>query len=130
MTVKLHFFAALFVTAVMIAGLDTAHGAEVPVTQPQRLSAEAQRGKAAFEQYCQQCHGDWGQGSQSGPPLIHKIYEPSHHGDAAFFFAITRGSRQHHWNFGNMPPQPQVKQDDIPAIIRFVREVQEVNGIR
>src|SRR5690554_5649042 len=49
MTVKLHFFAALFVTAVMIAGLDTAHGAEVPVTQPQRLSAEAQRGKAAFE---------------------------------------------------------------------------------
>ena len=44
--------------------------------------------------------------------------------------AVQRGARQHHWNFGDMPPQPQVTPEEIRAIIRFVREVQEANGIR
>lgn len=122
--------AALLGAALLAPWIGTAQGTDGTIVTPSRLSMAAQRGQAAFQQNCQQCHGDWGQGSDKGPPLIHKIYEPSHHGDPAFFFAITRGSRQHHWRFGDMPAQPQVKPDDIPAIIRFVREVQEANGIR
>lgn len=119
--------------AAAIVALSGASFAEIQsrgaVIPPASLSPLAQQGRVLFEKNCARCHGNWGQGGERGPPLIHKIYEPSHHADAAFFFAVTRGSRQHHWRFGNMPPQPQVKPDDIPAIIRFVREVQEANGL-
>lgn len=130
MTKATAFIIALPLIALVSAASSFAQGGNVTVAPPARLSATAQQGQAAFLRNCQQCHGAWGQGSEQGPPLIHKIYEPSHHADSAFFFAITRGSRQHHWRFGDMPLQPQVKPDEIPAIIRFVREVQESNGIR
>ena len=29
-----------------------------------------------------------------------------------------------------MPPQPQVSDEDIAAIVRYIRELQEANGIR
>ena len=28
-----------------------------------------------------------------------------------------------------MPPQPSVTDDDVAAIVRFIRELQEANGI-
>ena len=94
------------------------------------LTQLAQRGKGAFDANCATCHGPGGSGTDRGPPLIHDIYNPGHHGDAAFLIAAQRGVRQHHWQFGNMPPQPQVSQDDIRAIVRYIREVQLANGIR
>ncbi|HEX6960052.1 MAG TPA: cytochrome c [Ferrovibrio sp.] len=100
------------------------------VKQPQQFSVPARFGRIAFDKACAACHGDWGSGTDKGPPLIHRIYEPSHHADIAFTLAVQRGARQHHWNFGDMPPQPQVTPEEIRAIIRFVREVQEANGIR
>ena len=39
------------------------------------------------------------------------------------------GVRAHHWPYGDMPAQPQVTREDVGLIIRFVREVQEANGI-
>jgi mono/diheme cytochrome c family protein len=98
------------------------------VTIPQ-LSALAVEGQAAFSANCAQCHGPNGGGTDQGPPLIHPIYEPNHHADMAFVLAARNGSRAHHWQFGNMPPQPQVSETEIAAIIQFVREVQRANGI-
>ena len=60
---------------------------------------------------------------------MHKIYNPGHHADGAFALALQRGVNQHHWRFGNMPPQPQVDDASISLIIRYVREVQIANGI-
>ena len=57
-------------------------------------------------------------------------YRPGHHGDAAFAMAVRNGVRQHHWRFGNMPPQPQVSDRELKAIVRYVREMQIANGIR
>ncbi len=34
--------------------------------------------------------------------------------------AAKRGVTRHHWNFGNMPPQPQVNERQVEGII-FVR---------
>lgn len=94
-----------------------------------RLSAAAQAGKQAFDANCAQCHGNNGAGSDQGPPLVHDIYNPGHHGDQAFFVAVMRGVRRHHWRFGDMPPLTGVTREEIAAIIRYVREMQEANGI-
>lgn len=94
-----------------------------------RLTSLQQDGARLFAENCAACHGENASGSNQGPPLVHKIYEPSHHGDAAFFLAVMRGSRSHHWTFGDMPAQTQVTQDEIPPIIAYVRALQQANGI-
>lgn len=102
--------------------------ASVNVRVPQ-LSANAKAGKVAFDANCASCHGANAAGGNQGPPLIHKIYNPGHHADLAFVLAAKQGVRRHHWPFGDMPPQPQVTDDQISAIIRYVRELQAANGI-
>ncbi|PHS26091.1 MAG: cytochrome C [Robiginitomaculum sp.] len=93
------------------------------------LSALAIEGHETFKKNCARCHGEYATGTNSGPPLIHDIYNPGHHGDGAFYRAVRQGSPQHHWNFGNMPPQPQVSDAEIASIIRYIRETQVANGI-
>jgi len=100
----------------------------VHVKVPQ-LSDLATRGKAAFDANCATCHGVNASGTNKGPPLVHEIYNPGHHADGAFYLAAKLGVRQHHWSFGNMPPQPQVTQEQIAGIVRYVRELQAANGI-
>ncbi|MBU2891400.1 c-type cytochrome [Celeribacter halophilus] len=102
----------------------------VAVALPDTLSANAQIGKRAFDSVCAACHGENAAGKEGfGPPLVHKIYEPSHHGDLSFLMAAQRGVQAHHWRFGNMPPQEGVTQGDVKAIISYVRELQRANGI-
>lgn len=93
------------------------------------LSPTAQAGRAAFQRSCTSCHGDVAQDTATGPPLVHMIYRPGHHADVAFELAVRRGARAHHWRFGDMPPQPTVPADAIPSITRYVRELQQANGI-
>ena len=93
------------------------------------FSDEAREGGALFMGKCASCHGSFAQGTEKGPPLIHKYYEPNHHSDQSFMLAIRRGARQHHWNFGNMPAVKGVADAEIPKIILYVRELQEANGI-
>jgi mono/diheme cytochrome c family protein len=100
----------------------------IAVTVPE-LSAGARQGKAAFDANCAECHGANAGGGDKGPPLVHPIYNPGHHADGAFFRAVRRGVRGHHWSFGNMPAQPQLNQGDIAGIIAYVREMQQANGI-
>ena len=100
----------------------------VSVTMPE-LSRSAKTGQGHFEMYCALCHGGSGGGTDQGPPLAHKIYEPGHHSDGAFFLAVQRGVRQHHWSFGDMPAQPQVTRGQAALIVEFIREVQAANGI-
>lgn len=93
------------------------------------LSAEAEAGAAVFQRSCVVCHGADAAGGAGGPPLVHRIYEPSHHGDGAFVRAVRQGVRQHHWNFGDMAPVPGVSDQELAQIIAYVRELQRANGI-
>lgn len=93
------------------------------------LSAEAQRGQSAFVEHCQICHGDNGRGTRDGPPLVHRIYEPSHHSDASFVRAVRQGVVAHHWRFGHMPQLPAVSNQELSDIIHYVRTLQRANGI-
>jgi len=104
-------------------------GAQVAVTVPP-LTGAAVKGEQVFTANCARCHGKHAAGSKYGPPLVHRIYEPSHHGDASFFRAASQGVRAHHWKFGNMPPVPGVSGGDIRDVVAYVRALQAANGIR
>lgn len=99
------------------------------VTEPE-LSPLAVHGKMLFDANCAGCHGVNASGTDKGPPLVHDIYNPGHHADAAFFAAAKFGVKRHHWPYGNMPPQPQVTEQQLAAIVRYVRELQVANGIK
>ena len=102
----------------------------VKVTVPQ-LEAAAKSGETAFNNNCAVCHGLNAAGQDGvAPPLVHVIYEPNHHGDAAFIRAAKQGVRAHHWPFGDMPPVENVTDHEIGNIISYVRALQRANGIR
>ena len=103
-------------------------GGQTTLTIP-AFTAEAEAGHALFEENCVTCHGPHATGSDQGPPLVHRIYEPNHHGDVSFRLAAKNGVRAHHWNFGNMPPVEGVSDEDVIKITRYVRELQKANGI-
>lgn len=99
------------------------------VTVPQ-LSPVAVEGEALFNASCAQCHGTNAAGQDGiAPPLVHIIYEPNHHADAAFLLAVKNGVRAHHWRFGDMPPVEGVSDEDATKIVAYVRELQRANGI-
>lgn len=100
------------------------------VIVPADLSAQAQLGQRAYESTCVECHGKNGSGRNGmGPPLVHKIYEPSHHGDESFQRAVAGGVRAHHWRFGNMPAVEGFTRADVKTVIAYLRELQRANGI-
>ncbi|UWR09536.1 cytochrome c [Ruegeria sp. B32] len=102
--------------------------AEVRV--PAEFSSLAMMGKTAFDAKCAACHGANATGLEGlAPPLVHKIYEPSHHSDEAFYLAAQNGVRAHHWRFGNMPPVDGLTRGDVKGIVAYVRELQRENGI-
>ena len=105
-------------------------GPMVAVTVPGNLSPAAAKGQMVFNGVCAACHGENAVGGKGGPPLIHPTYRPNHHADGAIRQAVMSGVRQHHWSFGNMPPQPNVSGADIDALIAFIRETQRASGIR
>ena len=86
-------------------------------------------GAVAFDAHCVACHGKSGSGTTQGPPLVHDIYNPGHHADESFWRAVRQGVQQHHWRFGHMVPLPQVSDAQLTSIVRYVRELQQANGI-
>lgn len=96
---------------------------------PGPVPAHLAEGEERYNRNCRPCHGQLGTGAQAGPPLVHRIYEPSHHSDAAFQLAVTRGVRAHHWTFGNMPPLPGMDSSEIAVVTAYVRWLQQKAGI-
>ncbi|MEX4010693.1 c-type cytochrome [Neoaquamicrobium sediminum] len=129
------------VVAVVLAGVaiwwaqnrQDGSGSGEPIVQvivPSSLSSMAEQGKTAFDANCASCHGPNGSGRDGlAPPLIHKIYEPSHHSDMAFTLAVRQGVRAHHWRFGSMAPIEGVSDASIEAITTYIRELQRANDI-
>lgn len=126
---------AAVVTAVAVwPGTRTASAAEgeaiVDVRLPGQLDPLAETGARIFTAVCAECHGASAGGHEGkGPPLVHRIYEPSHHADEAFQRAVAHGVRSHHWPFGDMPPVKGLTRADVAAVLAWVRAVQRANGI-
>ena len=83
------------------------------------------KGQLLYEKYCAECHGAQLDGSEQGPPLVHPFYQPSHHGDAAFYRAVLQGTREHHWEFGDMAPVAGMTRGKMDAVLPFIRYYQQ-----
>ena len=118
---------AMTMTLTVMAACDSAPSA--PAVGGGAVPAEFQGGEAKFNAHCSACHGPRASGTQQGPPLVHKIYEPNHHGDAAFLRAAEFGVKAHHWEFGNMPKIDGVTAADVEQITRYIRWLQRQAGI-
>ena len=86
-------------------------------------------GEDSFQNRCAVCHGQLAEGTQTGPPLVNRLYEIGHHPNFSFHNAVNKGVTSHHWNFGDMPPIPNVDPAEIDAIICHVRDLQRAEGI-
>jgi len=86
-------------------------------------------GETMYTGSCATCHGTNGTGTTTGPPLVDKIYEPSHHADAAFHRSVQLGVVAHHWQFGPMAPVEGLPPEQVDRIIAYVRWLQRQAGI-
>jgi mono/diheme cytochrome c family protein len=137
----------------LLAAFAAAHDAEIAMARPEyeahrgtierfraaalraasstaELTGDAREGADLFAKDCAACHGPGAAGSDKGPPLVDRIYEPSHHDDASFRRAVRQGVRAHHWPFGDMQPVPGVSDRNVERIIAYVRALQRAAGIR
>jgi len=123
---RLLILAAVALAAALAVGVACGGGDEDAT--PAR-TFEGTDGAALFQQACAACHGADLNGTDQGPPFLDAIYRAGHHSDAAFFLAAKTGARSHHWNFGNMPPVEGLSDEQIQAIVDFVRAEQRAAGI-
>jgi mono/diheme cytochrome c family protein len=93
------------------------------------IPAEHAEGDAAYQRDCARCHGEDGLGTESGPPLLHPIYQPTQHPDAAFLLAVRTGVDAHHWDFGDKEALPGVSPADVGRIVSYIRWLQREVGI-
>ncbi len=110
--------------AALLATRDTASDSRV------RSRAELLAdGEDVFAANCATCHGDDLRGTFVGPPLLHEIYLPDHHPDSAIRAAVHNGVSAHHWDSDGMPPIPALSDDDVDAVIAYIRAAQEAAGL-
>jgi mono/diheme cytochrome c family protein len=117
-----------FVLAAAMAACGDSGARPAQVALPQSAE-ELAEGEAVFERFCVQCHGPAASGTDQGPPLVHRIYEPRHHSDYAFVLAIRQGVRAHHWRFGDMPPVAGLTPEQELRVIAYIRHLQREAGI-
>ena len=119
---RVHWFVAIF--AVLLAAACSGDGGGTSGDGASGRSDAFLRGEALFVASCSLCHGAVGEGTQTGPPLVHPIYRPNHHPDFSFHNAVNNGVPQHHWAFGDMAPRAGLPEKDIDNIICYVRQLQ------
>jgi mono/diheme cytochrome c family protein len=102
------------VSIVAATALIAACGADGPRTT-------SDRGEAIYRANCAQCHGGDLGGTARGPSLLVPIYGPGQLSDVEFADAIRNGVEQRVWEFGPMPANKSLTDEQIDAILTFVR---------
>ncbi len=114
---------ALAAVIVVACGDNTAEEAE-----PAGSSSTGDLGAEVYANSCAACHGADLRGTDEGPSQLSIVYEPNHHTDDAYRSAIANGARQHHWSFGDMPPVEGLNDEEVEAVIGFIRSEQQRQG--
>lgn len=122
---RVGYVAPLFVAAMVMGACGS--GASDAVAPAASGDVEG-RGAEVYASSCASCHGADLRGTDKGPSHLSIVYEPNHHNDDSFRSAIVNGSPQHHWGFGNMEPVGGLSDEDIDAVIAFVRSEQQQQG--
>jgi mono/diheme cytochrome c family protein len=118
--------AAIYIAALLIG---TSSAAERTTKVAPQVPPAFNIGKLLYGKFCSSCHGVDLKGTEQGPPFLHRVYHPGHHGDGSFILAAKRGVKAHHWKFGNMPPVEGVDDNMINAIVQYIRKVQKSAGL-
>jgi len=121
---------ALFmvVAIAFVTGDGTDSGTDSGTGIPVQDAALVAAGDPLYQASCASCHGSNLRGTDKGPSHLSIVYEPGHHGDIAFVRAARNGVPQHHWPFGDMLPIPGLSDEELEAIIAYVRENQRIFG--
>ncbi len=120
---------ATFVVPLLVAAIVLgACGSDVAETSSPAAGEDVEAGEEVYASSCASCHGADLRGTDKGPSHLSIVYEPNHHNDDSFRSAIANGAPQHHWGFGNMLPVEGLSDDDVAAVIAFVRSEQERQG--
>jgi mono/diheme cytochrome c family protein len=117
----------ILVVAVIGFGGDPSNtdaGTGIAVQDPDLVAA----GEPLYQAGCALCHGADLKGTDKGPSHLSVVYEPNHHGDISFVLAAQNGVRAHHWPFGDMAPVPGLSDEDLEAVVAYVRENQRISG--
>lgn len=94
------------------------------------LSELAQHGRKVINARCAECHGvDGTGGSKKGPPMLHPMYREAVYPDYHFKRVVREGKAEKNWRFGPMPAIPDISDDDLDAVVAFVREVQKATNV-
>jgi len=128
MSRQLRTFALIILLSLVLAacgGADTDTDTEAAVVLP--LAADAD-GAAIYAARCASCHGADLRGTDKGPSQLSIVYEPNHHGDNAYRSAVLTGAPQHHWPFGDMPVIPEITDEQVEAVIVYIRGEQQRLG--
>ncbi len=97
-------------------------------TEPPASQASSGDGASVYQAQCASCHGVDLTGTDTGPSQLSVVYEPNHHGDDSYRSAIANGAPQHHWDFGDMPAIEGLTDDDVEAVIAYIRSEQRRLG--
>jgi len=116
--------AGLAVGAMAVAGC----GGDDDDANTASLGEPVALGEQLYVNRCASCHGTDLRGTELGPSHLSIVYEPGHHPDDAFRAAVEQGVTAHHWEFGDMAPIAGLADDELDAIIAFVRSAQEREG--
>ena len=96
--------------------------------EPAGASPVGDLGAEVYANSCASCHGADLRGTDKGPSQLSIVYEPNHHPDDSYRSAIANGARQHHWSFGDMPPVEGLDDEEVEAVIGFIRSEQQRQG--
>lgn len=95
----------------------------------QREGVHLTQGEQLYAANRAACHGQAGEGTTSGPPLVHETYELGNHPDEVFARAIREGVPAHHWDHGPMPVIAGLSDDETGDIVAYLRELRREAGI-
>jgi len=94
------------------------------------LTVSGKLGRIIVNEQCAECHGEDATGnSRNGPPLMHPMYREEIFPDFHFRRVLKEGRPSRAWQFGPMPAQPQLSDEDITNVIAFIREVHDATGV-
>lgn len=115
-----------------VAGVRVVLGAAITVALASTAACGAdsprtalERGEAIYGANCAQCHGAALTGTDRGPSLLDPVYGPAQLTDAAFADAVRNGVEQQRWEFGPMPGNGAITDEQIDAILVYVRARQD-----
>ena len=80
--------------------------------------------QAIYGANCAQCHGGDLAGTDRGPSLFEPISGPAQLTDDEFADVVRNGVDEERWEFGPMPGNGAITDEQIDAILTYVRERQ------